>query len=462
MSAEARGNFKTMWNSPIELNPTRIKIEAPIRVAVAKELIGSLADSTGSSILAHAGGILKTPSGKQIELPATGSLSAYEAELWQRYKLADVEEMINKNTSLQEQAAQAVALGRDIVSIARNAMAAANAAAQLGITAPIRSLNEILRSFGQNRSGDILFNRVISDTKEIFGFRQNLADITCFGKGTLVHTRDGLVPIEEIKVGDWVLSQPEEKGEQAYKRVVRTMEFDDQPVYFLSYYKIAKTIVDGKEVLGVVDQDANNTLIVTGNHPFWVAGHKEDYFHPEEVLPLGWIRADLLRQGFHLELANGDFVVVSCVDRLWRTKTDGLAWRDLNQSSIGMHVDLRESMSFYRRRRGQPVVDTDFGWSDTDFSLRYETEEQADIWSYKTTVYNFEVEDFHTYYVGEFGVWVHNTNCGPRFYSDSIAPAKQAGVLRSPDTSVYYSEKDLKDAISNSKPEIHARPCTGV
>ena len=27
-----------------------------------------------------------------------------------------------------------------------------------------------------------------------------------------------------------------------------------------------------------------------------------------------------------------------------------------------------------------------------------------------TTVYNFQVEDFHTYHVGEIGVWVHNAN----------------------------------------------------
>ena len=26
-------------------------------------------------------------------------------------------------------------------------------------------------------------------------------------------------------------------------------------------------------------------------------------------------------------------------------------------------------------------------------------------------VYNFQVEDFHTYHVGENGVWVHNSNC---------------------------------------------------
>jgi len=27
------------------------------------------------------------------------------------------------------------------------------------------------------------------------------------------------------------------------------------------------------------------------------------------------------------------------------------------------------------------------------------------------TVYNIEVEGFHTYHVGELGIWVHNANC---------------------------------------------------
>ena len=26
-------------------------------------------------------------------------------------------------------------------------------------------------------------------------------------------------------------------------------------------------------------------------------------------------------------------------------------------------------------------------------------------------VYNFEVDEFHTYHVGEIGVWVHNASC---------------------------------------------------
>lgn len=33
------------------------------------------------------------------------------------------------------------------------------------------------------------------------------------------------------------------------------------------------------------------------------------------------------------------------------------------------------------------------------------------------TVYNFEVEEFHTYFVGEVGVWVHNDD---KQYSDTV------------------------------------------
>ena len=32
-----------------------------------------------------------------------------------------------------------------------------------------------------------------------------------------------------------------------------------------------------------------------------------------------------------------------------------------------------------------------------------------------TPVYNFQVEDLHTYHVGENGIWVHNSECGGRY-----------------------------------------------
>lgn len=37
--------------------------------------------------------------------------------------------------------------------------------------------------------------------------------------------------------------------------------------------------------------------------------------------------------------------------------------------------------------------------------------ERVEAQTAQTTVYNFEVEDFHTYFVGQNGLWVHN-ECG--------------------------------------------------
>ena len=45
----------------------------------------------------------------------------------------------------------------------------------------------------------------------------------------------------------------------------------------------------------------------------------------------------------------------------------------------------------------------------------------------QTTVYNFEVEDFHTYFVGDGDIWVHNT-CGAVFKTTKEA-AEAAGKL---------------------------------
>lgn len=37
------------------------------------------------------------------------------------------------------------------------------------------------------------------------------------------------------------------------------------------------------------------------------------------------------------------------------------------------------------------------------------------------TTYNFEVEDYHTYYVGNDGILTHNTgNCGSELVNDSL------------------------------------------
>jgi hypothetical protein len=138
----------------------------------------------------------------------------------------------------------------------------------------------------------------------------------CFVAGTPVHTEDGWVPIEELQVGDLVLSRDDETGEEAYRPISAVMITPNKPVLALEL----------EDSMGSIE-----TIEATPPHPFFVEGR-------------GWVAAS--------ELRPDDQVV----------------------SSAGGRLRVVSTTAILRR----------------------------------TTVYNFEVEDFHTYFVGEGAAWVHN------------------------------------------------------
>ncbi len=75
---------------------------------------------------------------------------------------------------------------------------------------------------------------------------------SCFAPGTRVWTLIGLVPIEQIKVGDPVLSQDPESGELAYKPVLDVTQRPAGP---------RANVTVGTE-----------TITATPGHPFWIVG----------------------------------------------------------------------------------------------------------------------------------------------------------------------------------------------
>jgi hypothetical protein len=94
----------------------------------------------------------------------------------------------------------------------------------------------------------------------------------CLIAGTPVWTDSGLVPIEQIQVGDRVLSQNPETGELAYKPVLRTTTRPPA--------RLVKVVFDGE------------ALQSSGGHPFWVAGE-------------GWLKARDLKPGTRLHTVSG-------------------------------------------------------------------------------------------------------------------------------------------------------------
>ena len=159
-----------------------------------------------------------------------------------------------------------------------------------------------------------LFKVAMTGTS-MWGSAKDFGTSYCFVAGTLVTTEDGQKPIEEIQVGDRVLSENELTGEVAVKSVTETYVNETDELVHIG--------VNGE------------TISATPSHPFYVD-------------KLGWTLARSLRAGDVLVLSNGELVTVEWV--------------------------------------------------------------QHEILESPIKVYNFEVQDFHTYFVGECGVLVHN-NC---------------------------------------------------
>uniref|UniRef100_UPI0036700CCA polymorphic toxin-type HINT domain-containing protein n=1 Tax=Paenibacillus farraposensis TaxID=2807095 RepID=UPI0036700CCA len=136
----------------------------------------------------------------------------------------------------------------------------------------------------------------------------------CFTAGTKVQTDEGEKNIEDIKVGDRVLSKDEATGEVAYKEVTATFNHQTDEIYNIH--------VGGQEIES------------TFNHPFYVKDK-------------GWT--------FVKDLKVGDLLVQSDGNTL---KVDSI---ELEHKHV--------------------------------------------------TVYNMTVDEFHTYFVSDLGIWVHNTNC---------------------------------------------------
>ena len=111
----------------------------------------------------------------------------------------------------------------------------------------------------------------------------------CFVAGTLVHTANGLVPIEDVRPGTLVLARDERTGEQAYKPVLETFATRPDALYTLSYDP------DGDGPL------AADAIVTTAPHPFWVDNRDAD----GDGTPGGFAAASELLAGDVLLTADG-------------------------------------------------------------------------------------------------------------------------------------------------------------
>jgi hypothetical protein len=110
-----------------------------------------------------------------------------------------------------------------------------------------------------------------------------------FDSETLVSTKDGLIPIAEIKIGDLVWAFDEETGARSLQEVTHLIRGE------------------GEKLLVEIELENKEIITATNGHPF---------FNPELKK---WVYADQLEEGSQLLDQNGDTLKVSVVRKYKET-----------------------------------------------------------------------------------------------------------------------------------------------
>ena len=117
-----------------------------------------------------------------------------------------------------------------------------------------------------------------------------------FVAGTLVRTKDALKPIDDICIGEWVLSYPDDQippkrfrtdAEYIYRRVTQTFVHEDIAVCNVEIMQFASNSLE--------------VITVTPNHPFFVKRE-------------GWVPASQLNFTCPLEAHNFGNLAVGCAE----------------------------------------------------------------------------------------------------------------------------------------------------
>lgn len=258
-------------------------------------------------------------------------------------------------------------------------------------------------------------------------------DITIMNKsgfigGTLVHTNRGLIPIQDIKVGDMMLSRDQHnaEGELVYKPVLRTIVTEDVPVFFATF---TPESVDDLPFEQQNNFDLYIDVLCTASHPVWIQnkgwvkasdiemgdmatlqsgepafceiGSSGEILEPifkTENIEVGFIPnlSSQINDGRFINLLTGKSLSHGGYDPVFKKlfiEDSGWKQRLLEQTP----VELRDNAEFYNFRTGFWQEGAGIDWAEGPGPVT-------------TTVYNIEVADTHTYFVGEQGLWVNGDN----------------------------------------------------
>ncbi|CAN7404056.1 hypothetical protein LJR038_004448 [Acidovorax sp. LjRoot38] len=195
-----------------------------------------------------------------------------------------------------------------------------------------------------------------------------------FIAGTPVHTRNGLVPIEKIRVGDWVWSKAEMGTELLCKQVTKVWEFPEQPVLAI------QVILNEDRIkrLSVPDEQLATRMIIMGAR------------QPLQTVMGGWMEAERIGRSECLVMKNEGYAYVSASAAAVLKTHNPL--RGLHSTDDAPDCGWGQLIDFSR----YPHVD--FSQATVEFDSFEESYLPPEMWH---PTYSIEVGDNDIFYVGD-------------------------------------------------------------
>lgn len=204
--------------------------------------------------------------------------------------------------------------------------------------------------------------------------------------GVVVHTPDGIRSIESLVAGDTVLTLGTE-GHVIEKRVTAVSGPVMRPAVRVFCYGLGE------------DEEVSQRLIVAGDQLFHVVGAVDA--DPDFPPPQGWIQAGQMFRSQVVQQSAAPGAQVASVDPVWRTRSEGIGWIDLDRDSdAGSTIDMRAASPV--EARPVPGATGDFP-DQSRYVDRYSDEASAEACAYRCPMHGITLEDGAPLLVGERG-----------------------------------------------------------
>ena len=234
-----------------------------------------------------------------------------------------------------------------------------------------------------------------------------------FVAGTLIHTDKGLLPIEQLKAGDRVLSKPENdpNAPNEYKIVIHTFKSRIK----LFYVTYAVQDIDGDYKAKLIFCGENQTVWAKSWSDCDIEEHEKYIdlgWHP--VLPLNASDGHAFETCSHIPLIVADVRSGDDKDICVTEENPLIAILYDDGSNIAV-VDFRvlhpvivgEANDVGMRSLASTQTKRILASDKNNPDLKYFNSLRTTFEPYYADVYQIEVEDHHTYFIGNEGIWVH-------------------------------------------------------